>query len=273
MATSMFDSVTYGALWRSAALSEIFDEVPRTRAWLEILAVLAEVEAEYGLIPADAAQGVAKACRGMEVDGPLLLELASGREATGHSTAGLIRAVARRCPPLAGEWVHYGATVQDLTDTWLMSALKKSRQYLLEHLEGIHLTLSKLARTHRDTVMPGRTHGQKGLPITFGFKVAGWVAELGRHRRRFSEAAERLVPGPSTSTFRSASRSSRTVICDPMRRWTASRRAHSPTCSPGRGRWERPISRNSRGAWPLLASGLIVAGPRPIRPCPRRSPA
>ena len=49
---------------------------------------------------------------------------------------------------------------------------------------------AELCRRHRDTVMAGRTHGQQGLPITFGFKAAGWLAELRRHRQRFDEAAQ-----------------------------------------------------------------------------------
>jgi adenylosuccinate lyase len=195
VAASMLDSVTYGALWRSAPLAELFDEVPRTRAWLEILAVLAEVEAEHGLIPAEAAAGVAATCRALVVDGPLLEELARARQATGHSTAGLIQAVARRCPPGAGEWVHYGATVQDVADTWLMSALRAARAHFLGRLDAARASLAALARRHRDTVMPGRTHGQQGLPITLGFKVAGWVAELRRHRQRLEEAAVRMDVG------------------------------------------------------------------------------
>ena len=195
MASSMLDSVTYGALWRSAPLAELFDEVPRTRAWLEILAVLAEVEGEHGLIPAEAAAGVAATCRALAVDGPLLEELARAREATGHSTAGLIQAVARRCPPGAGEWVYYGATVQDLTDTWLMATLRQARAHVAGRVGEARASLAALARRHRDTVMPGRTHGQQGLPITFGFKVAGWVAELRRHGARLAEAAARMDIG------------------------------------------------------------------------------
>jgi len=195
MPATMVDSISYGPLWRSAALSELFEEVPRTRAWLEILAVLAEVEGEFGVIPAEAARGVAATCRGLEVNVDLLVELAALRQRTGHSTAGLIQIVARRAPAGAAGWVHYGATVQDLTDSWLMTALRAARGHIRAHLESTLAGLATLARLHRATPMPGRTHGQQGLPITFGFKVAGWMAELGRHLKRLGELAARMDIG------------------------------------------------------------------------------
>jgi len=195
LAATMLDSVTYGPLWRSAALAGLFEEIPRTRAWLEILAVLAEVEGEFGVIPAEAARGVAASCRAVNVDADLLAELAAARHRTGHSTAGLIEAVARRAPAVAAEWVHFGATVQDLTDTWLMTALRTARTHLGAQVAAAAATLAELARLHRATPMPGRTHGQEGLPITFGFKVAGWVAELRRHRARLAELAARMDVG------------------------------------------------------------------------------
>ena len=191
-AASMIDSVVFGGLWSQRDIKALFDEVARTRAWLEIVAMLAEVEAEYELIPAPAAAAIAACCRALEIDEPFLDELRRGREASGHSTQGLIRAIQQRLAPAHAQWVYAGATVQDVTDTWLMLALREARLILKRDLEGVARTLAALAAQHRDTVMAGRTHGQQGLPITFGFKVAGWLAEVRRHRRRLNEIAPRL---------------------------------------------------------------------------------
>ena len=195
MATTILDSTVYGSLWASSTLAPLFEEAARTRGWLEILAVLAEVQGEHQLIPASAARCIALACREIEVDGGFLEELRRGREVSGHSTAGLLRAVATRCPAEAGEWVHYGATVQDVTDTWLMRTLAVARRFFAEQLLAIDASLSQQAARHRDTLMLGRTHGQPGCPITFGFKAAGWVAEVRRHRTRLTELRPRLEVG------------------------------------------------------------------------------
>lgn len=192
MAAAMIDSVVFGSLWSKRSVKELFDEVPRTKAWLEIVAVLAEVEAEYALVPADAARVIAEVCRTLTVDGAFLEEVRRGREESGHSTQGLIRAIQGRLSLSSAEWVYAGATVQDVTDTWLMITLREARRILERDLEEVDRALATLVRRHRNTVMAGRTHGQQGLPITFGFKVAGWLAEIRRHRRRFREIAARM---------------------------------------------------------------------------------
>ena len=195
MALTMIDSTVYGGLWASAGLAPLFEEERRTRGWLEILAVLAEVQGEHGLIPKEASVAVAAACRAVRVDTTFLQELRRGRETSGHSTAGLLKAVAARCSGSAGEWVHFGATVQDVTDTWMMSTLREARRYFAVQLAGVDAALTELAARHRDTLMLGRTHGQEGLPITFGFKVAGWGAEVRRHLQRLDEVGRRLEVG------------------------------------------------------------------------------
>ena len=158
---------------------------------MEILAVLAETQADFGLIPPDAAQVVATTCRTVELDTAFFEEVRIGFEATNHSTLGLIRALQSRCPGNSGEWLYYGATVQDITDTWTALVLQEVREIMSRELKEIEANLSRLAAVHRDTVMAGRTHGQIGLPITFGFKAAIWAMEVQRHRQRVVELASR----------------------------------------------------------------------------------
>ena len=195
MPIHLTDSLIYQNSWGTPELRALFDDVPRTRSWLEILAALAETQAEFGLIPLDAAQFVATTCRTVELDAAFFEEVRAGFETTNHSTLGLIRALQRRCPGNSGEWVYYGVTVQDITDTWTALVLQRVREIVGRELKEIEANLSRLAAEHRDTVMSGRTHGQIGLPITFGFKAAGWALEMRRHRRRLAEIAPRLQVG------------------------------------------------------------------------------
>ncbi len=195
MPVHISDSLIYRNSWGTEETRAIFDDEPRTRAWLEILAALAEAQAEVGLIPADAAREVARACRELPLDAAFFEEVRKGFEATNHSTLSLIKAVQRRCPGASGEWVYYGATVQDITDTWMMMALNSVWQIAHRELRAIEANLLKLAETYRDTVMAGRTHGQIGLPITFGFKAAVWASEIRRHIQRLKEIKPRLEAG------------------------------------------------------------------------------
>jgi adenylosuccinate lyase len=195
MPVHLTDSLIYQNSWGTPELRVLFDDVPRTRSWLEILAALAETQAEFGLIPPDAAQSVATTCRTVELDAAFFEEVREGFEATNHSTLGLIRALQRRCPGNSGEWLYYGATVQDITDTWTALVLQRVEIIIRRELKSIEANLAQLAAEHRNTVMAGRTHGQIGLPITFGFKTAIWAMEVRRHRQRLLDLASRMDIG------------------------------------------------------------------------------
>lgn len=190
-----FGSAIYGDAWATQEMRALFADAPRTRRWLDLLGLLAEVQAEHELIPAEAARDIQTTCRLIAVDSGFLAECREGYQATCHSMAGLIAAVGRRCSASGSEWFYFGATVQDLTDTWLMLTLREARGLLVADLQRAIATTSELCRRHRETAMAGRTHGQQGLPITFGFKAAGWLAELRRHRQRFDEATKRMDIG------------------------------------------------------------------------------
>lgn len=189
------DSTIYGPSWVCLELRPLFTEQNRVRGWLEVMSVLAEIQAEYGLIPEQAAAEIKIAYENLEIDEAFLKEAAEGFAKTNHSLMGLINAVKNRCGATGGEWLCYGVTVQDITDTHTVRTLLKVREHFLEQITGIEQILVDLARLHRQTVMCGRTHGQPGLPITFGFKAATWLDELERHRQRLSELKSRLGVG------------------------------------------------------------------------------
>ncbi len=189
------DSTIYGSSWAAPELRPLFVEQNRVRGWLEVMTVLAEVQAEFGLIPEQAAAEIKIAYENLDIDETFLKEVGEDFVKTNHSLMGLINAVKNRCGTTGGEWLCYGVTVQDITDTHTVRTLLTVREHFLEQITAIQQILVDLAKLHRQTVMCGRTHGQPGLPITFGFKAATWLDELERHRQRLFELKSRLGVG------------------------------------------------------------------------------
>ncbi|MGH8930297.1 MAG: class-II fumarase/aspartase family protein [Egibacteraceae bacterium] len=192
MTAHVMDSAVYGHLWGTPELREEFCDAGRTQSWLDILAALASAQAEIGMIPEAAATEIADKARVELVD---LEEVATRTRRTGHSTLGLIQVLRALLGPGSGEWVYYGATVQDVTDTWTGLVMQRVTAVMVRDLRRIEAELLGLASTHRDTIMVGRTHGQPGSPITFGFKAAVWAAEVRRHVDRWLGCAQRLAVG------------------------------------------------------------------------------
>jgi adenylosuccinate lyase len=188
----ILDSVVYEHLWTTADARERFGERGRMQAWLDIIAALARAQADVGLVPRAAADEIAATA---DIAGFDLDEIAAGTRESGHSTLGIIRAWQRRLSPAASEWIYWGATVQDVTDTWTGLVMRDVLDDAAEELARLERALLALAREHRETVVLGRTHGQPGLPITFGFKAAVWLAEIRRHRERVAQARPRLAVG------------------------------------------------------------------------------
>ncbi|WP_088282710.1 adenylosuccinate lyase family protein [Kineosporia sp. A_224] len=183
------DSVVYRHLWSTPELRALFDDEGRTQRWLDILAGLAEAQAGLGVVPAEAAAAIRAHADVTLLD---LEQVAAGTRATGHSTLGLIRCLRELLPAEAAEWVYYGATVQDVTDTWFALVMRDVLDVVERDVTRCRAAALDLARRHRGTVMSGRTHGQPGLPVTFGYKAAVWASELGRHLERVAQARPRL---------------------------------------------------------------------------------
>ena len=182
------DSAIFGHLWSTPEASALFSDEGRTQAWLQILAALAQAQAGAGLVPPAAAQTI----RAHADVGLIDLGLVAERtRATGHSTMGLIEALRSVLPEHAREWVYYGATVQDLSDTWFALVFRTVGDIAERDVTRMRDRALELAGQYRDTPMCGRTHGQPGLPITFGFKAAVWAAELDRHLERLRQGRAR----------------------------------------------------------------------------------
>jgi adenylosuccinate lyase len=186
------DSALYGHLWGTQELRLIFDEPAVIQSWLDILAALARAQAELGLLSEEAANAIAGHAQVELLD---LAQIAESTRRTGHSTLGLIRGLQEILPPEAREWIYYGATVQDVTDTWTALTVKQVGAIAWRDLRRIEAVLLDLSELHRDTPMAGRTHGQPGAAITFGYKAAGWADEIRRHLHRLREGSARWLVG------------------------------------------------------------------------------
>ncbi|WP_329509260.1 class-II fumarase/aspartase family protein [Streptomyces chiangmaiensis] len=192
MGARLTDSSMYAHLWGTFETRALFEETGRLQSWLDILVALARAQADLGIIPRHAADAIAGQARVELLD---LDHVAEETRRTSHSTLGLIRGLQQILPEQAREHVYFGATVQDLTDTWFGIVMREVGSLLREDLRSVEAVLLQLASRHRDTVMAGRTHGQPGAPVTFGFKVAGWADEIRRHIERLHEGRDRWAVG------------------------------------------------------------------------------
>lgn len=192
MSARIADSAMYGHLWGTPAVRAVFDERARLQSWLDVLGALARAQAAEGIVPAEAAQVITARARMDALD---LDVIAAETRASGHSTLGLIRALRAVLPPDVHAHLYVGATVQDLTDTWTALALRTVLAEVRRDLLRCEEFAIQLAVRHRDTLMAGRTHGQPGAPITFGWKAASWAEEIRRHLDRMREGEPRWLVG------------------------------------------------------------------------------
>ena len=192
MGARLTDSAEYAHLWGTEEVRAIFDQDARRQTWIDILVALADAQAELGIIPRSSATTIADQARADRLDLDLL---AAETRRTSHSTLGFIAALKAILPAEAAEHVYYGVTVQDVTDTWTVLASRRVMAVVWRDLRVLAGLLVDLARTHRTTVMVGRTHAQPGAPVTFGWKAASWADEIGRHLERVDEGRHRWLVG------------------------------------------------------------------------------
>ncbi|MGA1475148.1 MAG: adenylosuccinate lyase [Prochlorothrix sp.] len=170
------------------AMGNLWTEHYKLQTWLQVEIAVCEAQAELGYIPADA---VAEIKAKAQFDAERVKEIEAE---TRHDVIAFLTNVNEYVGD-AGRYIHLGLTSSDMLDTALALQLVASVNELLEQLENlIHATRAR-ASEHRYTVMAGRSHGIHAEPITFGFKLAGWLAELLRHRDRLIALRESVAVG------------------------------------------------------------------------------
>jgi len=170
-----------------AVLDAMLTDEARYQRWLDVEAALALSQGELEVIPEEAALLIKEKANVEYLD---MSQYASLYEQTGHPMVSLLK-LFQSAVGKNGEYIHLGATTQDIMDTGMMLLLKEvwglTRSCLLE----IEDELLCMSERYADTIMAGRTHNIQALPITFGFKVAVWAREIRRNIERLSESEKR----------------------------------------------------------------------------------
>jgi 3-carboxy-cis,cis-muconate cycloisomerase len=182
MSTSL--SLLLAPMLSSAAMRAICDDATYLQHMLGFEAALARAEAATGVIPARAADPIAKACKAGSFDLDALAEAATR---SGNLAIPLVKALTAhiaKADPDAARYVHWGATSQDVIDTATMLGLRAAIDALLSDTDRAIAGFAKLAAKHRDTAMVARTWLQHALPMPFGLKLAEYAAALHRSRAR-----------------------------------------------------------------------------------------
>ena len=192
MAASIVDSLIFGNIFSTDAMRKVWSDENRTQKYLDIEAALARVQGRLGIIPAEAAAEIVRNCRLDRID---MEKLRIKTERIGYPVLGVVSQLVELCDDKLGEFCHWGATTQDITDTATVLQIREALDIVAADLKDISAALADLARRHRDTPMVGRSNLQQAVPVTFGYKMAGLLAAIERHRARLLELRPRVLVG------------------------------------------------------------------------------
>jgi 3-carboxy-cis,cis-muconate cycloisomerase len=190
-ATTVLDSLLFRDAFGTAQAREVFSDRSLIRRYVEVEIALARAEARCGVIPADAADQIAARSNPSGFDTELLRQETN---VVGYPILPVVHQMATQCGE-AGRYVHWGATTQDIMDTAVVLQIRDALALIEADQDEVRRILRELAQRHRDTPMPGRTHLQQALPITFGYKAAVWLAMFDRHAERLRQLRPRVLVG------------------------------------------------------------------------------
>jgi len=192
MPSTIIDSAIFGDIFSTAAMRHIWSDENRTTKYVAIESALAKVQGALGLIPADAAEEIIRVCHIDNID---MVKLKAQTERIGYPILGVVSQINLLCRDKLGEFCHWGATTQDITDTATVLQIREALEIVDADLKALGDALAKLAREHRLTPMVGRSNLQQAVPVTFGYKMAGLLAAVQRHRERLAQLKPRVLQG------------------------------------------------------------------------------
>ena len=229
MASTVVDCILFRDAFGTQKMRQIFSDGALIQRYIDAEVALAKAEARCGVIPAEAAEVIARESKIERID---FDHMRDETDIVGYPILPLVHQLVEMCGE-AGRYVHWGATTQDIMDTAVVLQVRDALDSVDADIRELRAILADLAKKHRDTPMAGRTHLQQALPVTFGYKVAIWLAMFDRHQQRLAELRPRVrwssSPAPPARWPRSATRASR---C--RRRW---RRSSGWACPPRPGTW------------------------------------
>jgi len=192
MPTTLIDSAVFRDIFSTAEMRTVFSDEQRVQFYLDIEAALARAQARLGIIPQEAADEICRHCNADEID---LAKLKTQTERIGYPVLGVVQQLVACCDRGLGEWCHWGATTQDITDTATIMQIRAALALVERDLKALADALAALARKYRDTPMAARSNLQQAVPITFGYKAAVWLAGIDRHLQRRQELRPRVLVG------------------------------------------------------------------------------
>jgi 3-carboxy-cis,cis-muconate cycloisomerase len=189
--TTVLDSILFRDAFGTPAMREVFSDFSLITRYAEVEIALAKAEARCGVIPAQAAEEIAKRTDVSTLDFELLRQ---ETDIVGYPILPLVHQMVKQCGD-AGRYVHWGATTQDIMDTAVVLQMRAGLAIIESDIAALRGILAGLARRYRDTPMAGRTHLQQALPVTFGYKCAIWLAMFDRHAERLVQLRPRVLVG------------------------------------------------------------------------------
>ncbi len=171
----------------------VWSEANRLEKLMETEAALAMAEADIGLIPKDAAENIAKSIESVELERVKAIE-----DEINHDMMAVVIGITEQCTEEAGKWVHFGATSNDILDTSTGLQIKDAIEILENKMAQLLAVLVKQASDNKNLVCAGRTHGQIGVPTTYGLRFAIWASEVARHIERLEQLKPRATVGQMT---------------------------------------------------------------------------
>ena len=168
-------------------MREVWSDRRRFEHWLRIEILAAEAWAEAGRVPRESLPAIRRATFAVD-------KIAEVEERVGHDVIAFLTVVGESIGA-DSRFLHLGLTSSDVLDTALALQLREAADLISADIDKVRDVATELAIRHRRTLMPGRTHGIHAEPITFGFKVAGWVAELERALWRLAGAKAEISVG------------------------------------------------------------------------------
>jgi 3-carboxy-cis,cis-muconate cycloisomerase len=185
MRPSSSPSDLFGQLSGGSAADRQLDGAAWLAALLDAERALALAQARAGVVPAEAAEAIAAACRPERYD---VASLGERAVAAANPVVPLVKDIGAQVPASAAGYVHFAATSQDMMDTAAALVARRALRPVREDLAAAADGCAALAGEHRDTLMVGRTLLQHALPTTFGLKCAGWLVALDQARAGLAAA-------------------------------------------------------------------------------------
>ncbi|ABF43820.1 3-carboxy-cis,cis-muconate cycloisomerase (plasmid) [Deinococcus geothermalis DSM 11300] len=183
------DSALFGSLFAQPEVAALFTDEVYVRRLLTVEGALASVQGRLGIIPPESAEAILHLTQTFSPD---LASLRAGLLTDGVPVSALLAQLRPALPAAARDHLHFGATTQDIVDTAFVLAAREALRVLRRELLAVGDRLAELSQAQAQTLMPGRTHSQQALPVTFGLKAAGWLTPLTRHLERLRELEGRL---------------------------------------------------------------------------------